>query len=175
MFSGEKNEVSHLKIFGFPVYIHIPKEKRSKLDPSGKKGLFVGYSEQSKTYQIYIPGNHQIELSRDVNFDEDTTFRKSRKEKEVEEEHETPRAVEVSKPVRNEVEEQIPKNHDITKPQRPEELPSEMISRKRRHAWAREVIEEAERLGVPEGTIRERKNPKPYPSYVALMCNLVDK
>ena len=74
-----------------------------------------------------------------------------------------------------EVEERIPEDHDLTEPQRPEELPSEMISRKRRHAWAREVIEEAERLGVPEGTINERKKPKPYPSYVALMCNLVDE
>ena len=48
MFTGEKPEVSHLKIFGCPVYIHIPKEKRSKLDPSRKKGMFVGYSEKSK-------------------------------------------------------------------------------------------------------------------------------
>ena len=50
-----------------------------------------------------------------------------------------------------------------------------MISRKRRHVWACEVIEEEKRHGVPEGTIRERKNPKSYPSYVALMCDLVDK
>ena len=56
MFSEENPEVSHLKIFGCPVYIHIPKEKISKLDPPGKKGLFVGYSEQSKAYQIYILG-----------------------------------------------------------------------------------------------------------------------
>ena len=32
-FSDEKPEVSHLKIFGWPVYIHIPEEKRTKLDP----------------------------------------------------------------------------------------------------------------------------------------------
>ena len=50
MFSSERPEVSHLNIFGCPVYIHIPKEKRSKLDPSRKKGLFVGYNEQSKAY-----------------------------------------------------------------------------------------------------------------------------
>ena len=43
MFTGKKPEVIHLKIFGCPVYIHIPKEKRTKLDPSGKKGIFVGY------------------------------------------------------------------------------------------------------------------------------------
>jgi hypothetical protein len=39
MFTGKKPEVSHLKIFGCPVFIHIPKEKRNKLEPSGKKGI----------------------------------------------------------------------------------------------------------------------------------------
>ena len=70
-FSGKKPEVSHLRIFGCPVYIHIPKEKRTKLDPSGKKGIFVGYSESSKAYRIYFPGYKKIDISRDVTFDED--------------------------------------------------------------------------------------------------------
>ena len=52
VFSGKRPEVSHLRIFGCPVYIHIPREKRTKLDPSGKKGIFVGYSENSKAYRI---------------------------------------------------------------------------------------------------------------------------
>ena len=82
MFSGNKPKVSHLKIFGCPVYIHIPKDKISKLDPLGNKGLFVGYSDHSKSYRIYIPGYCQIELSKDVTFDKDTTFRKSTKDKE---------------------------------------------------------------------------------------------
>ena len=30
VFSAKKPEVSHLKIFGCPVYIHIPKDKRTK-------------------------------------------------------------------------------------------------------------------------------------------------
>ena len=77
----EQPEVSHLKIFGFPVYIHIPKEKRIMLYPSGKNGLFVGYSEQSKSYRIYIPRYCQIDLRRDVTFDEDTAFRKSKKDR----------------------------------------------------------------------------------------------
>ena len=33
VFFGKKPEVSHLRIFSCPVYIHIPKEKRTKLDP----------------------------------------------------------------------------------------------------------------------------------------------
>ena len=48
VFFGKKPEVSHLRIFGFPVYLHIPKVKRTKLDPSGKMGIFVGYSESSQ-------------------------------------------------------------------------------------------------------------------------------
>jgi hypothetical protein len=35
------------RIFGCPVYFHVPKEKRSKLDPSGRKGTFVRYNESS--------------------------------------------------------------------------------------------------------------------------------
>ena len=53
--SGKKPEASHLRIFSCPVYIHILKEKRTKLDPSGKKGIFVGYSESSKAHKIYFP------------------------------------------------------------------------------------------------------------------------
>ena len=55
IFSDKKAEVSHLRIFSCPVYIHIPKEKRTKLDPSGRKGIFVGYSESSKANRIYLP------------------------------------------------------------------------------------------------------------------------
>jgi hypothetical protein len=54
VFFGKKPEVSHLRIFGCPIYTHVPKEKRTKLDPSGKKGIFVGYSESSKAYRIYF-------------------------------------------------------------------------------------------------------------------------
>ena len=53
------------------MYIHILKEKRTKLDPSGKKGIFVGYSESSKAYKIYFPGLKKIDISRDVTFVED--------------------------------------------------------------------------------------------------------
>ena len=34
VFFGKKPKVSHLRIFGCLVYIHIPKEKRTKLEPS---------------------------------------------------------------------------------------------------------------------------------------------
>ena len=77
MYTGKKPEVSHLKIFGWPVYVHILKEKRTKLDLSGKKGIFVGYCEVSEAFRIYISGFHHIEISRDVTFNEETTLNKS--------------------------------------------------------------------------------------------------
>ena len=56
------------------------------MEPSGKKGVFVGYSETSKAYRIYIPGTRPIEVSRDVTFHEDSNFRWSRELPVVEEE-----------------------------------------------------------------------------------------
>jgi transposase InsO family protein len=79
IFTRKKIEVSHLKIFGCPVFIHIPKEKRNKLEPSGKKGIFVRYYEVSNAFRIYIPGQRHIEINRDVTFDEDAMLKKSRR------------------------------------------------------------------------------------------------
>jgi hypothetical protein len=78
VFSGIKPEVGNLRIFGCPVYIHVPKEKRTKMEPLGKKGVFVGYNEKSKAYKIYVPGQRKIEVSRDVTFHEEVAFKKSR-------------------------------------------------------------------------------------------------
>jgi hypothetical protein len=47
-FTREKPGIGNFRIFGCPVYFHVPKEKWSKLDPSGRKGTFFGYSESSK-------------------------------------------------------------------------------------------------------------------------------
>ena len=69
VFSRKKPEVSHLRLFGCPIYIHIPKEKRTKLDPLGKKGIFVGYSENSKAYRIYFLGFKKIDMSRDTAYE----------------------------------------------------------------------------------------------------------
>ena len=56
VFTGEKLDAGYLRIFGCRVYVHVSKEKRTKVEPSGKKGIFVGYSETLKSYHIYVPG-----------------------------------------------------------------------------------------------------------------------
>lgn len=78
VFTGIKPDLSHLRIFGCPVYVHIPNEKRTKLEPSGKKGILIGYSENSKGYRVYIPGQRTIEINKDVKFEEDIAFNLSK-------------------------------------------------------------------------------------------------
>jgi hypothetical protein len=89
-FSGKKPNVENLRFFGCPVYSHIPRDKMNKLEPSRKKGIFVGYRESSKAYRIYIPEQHKIEVNRDVTFNENMAFKKSIEETIEEEENEEP-------------------------------------------------------------------------------------
>jgi transposase InsO family protein len=183
MFTGKKPEVSHLKIFGCPMFIHIPKEKRNKLDPSGKKGIFVGYCEVSKAFRIYILGQHHIEISKDVTFDEDATLKKSKicQLEEVYEEEpvipntamrEVPRAAEPVREVVTSPDEDLLEDHDIVEVQEP---PQMTILHKRKPTWDREIIQDGEKYGVPQGTTRQVKRPKPFSSYTALMCDLLEE
>ena len=76
------------------VFIHVPNDKITKFDPSKKKVIFVGYSDQLKAYRVYIPGHLQIEINIDVIFNEYAYFSKSRKnhiDEDQEEDHEVPR------------------------------------------------------------------------------------
>jgi hypothetical protein len=175
MFSRKNLEVSHLKIFGCLIFVHIPKEKRTKLDPSGKKGIFVGYCEVSKAFRVYIPGYHHIEISRDVTFDEDVALKKSRRcqlEEVYEEESVAPIVVEPVTEVITSPNEEILEDHDIVESQEP---PQMTISHERKPAWARELIQDGEKYGVPKGTMRQVKKPKPFSSYMALLCDLLEK
>ena len=76
-FSGKSPSVEHLRIFRCIVYIHVPKDKEKKLEPSRNRGILIGYSESSKAYRIYALGQQKIEISRDVTFDERIAFKKS--------------------------------------------------------------------------------------------------
>jgi hypothetical protein len=175
MFSEKKPEVSHLKIFGCPVFVHIPKEKRNKLDPLGKKEIFVGYCEVSKAFRVYIPGHHHIEINMDVTFDEDATLKKSRRCQLGEVYEEELVASGVAEPMREVIaslDEEILEDHDIVEFQEPLQM---TIFHKRKPACARELIQDGEKYGVPEGTTRQVKRPKPFSSYMALMCDLLEK
>ena len=68
--------------------------------------------------------------------------------------------------------EEILEDHDIIESQEP---PHMMISHKRKPAWARELFEDGEMYGDPEGTMRQVKKPKPFSNYITLMCDILEK
>ena len=53
-FFGKKPDISHLKIFGSPVYIHVTKDSRKKLELTTEVGIFVGYTETPHNYRVYF-------------------------------------------------------------------------------------------------------------------------
>ena len=67
----------HIRIFGSVCYCHVHADNRKKLDPSGEKGLLVGYNDILKAYRVYILARRRIIVSRDVQFDEDKALRRS--------------------------------------------------------------------------------------------------
>jgi hypothetical protein len=168
MFSGEKPEVIHFKIFGCLLFVHVPKENMKTLDPYVWKGIFFGYSDTSKDYKIYIPSQWKVEINRDVTFNENATFSKSKQigaEEAHEEENEVPKFPEAVEP-----EEVITKDHDMVEPQKP----AKINSCKRRPYWAQDLIKDAKRIGSLDKYFRGSKKPKSYSSYMACLCDIMD-
>jgi hypothetical protein len=56
-FTNEKPQVSHFHVFNCPVHTHIPKQKKTKLEPSSLKGVFIGYSESLRVTESTFPHN----------------------------------------------------------------------------------------------------------------------
>ena len=56
-FIGKKLDISHLKIFGSYVYIHVTKDTRKKLELTVEFGIFVGYTETPHNYRVYFPNS----------------------------------------------------------------------------------------------------------------------
>jgi hypothetical protein len=173
VFTRIKPSVDHLGIFGSSVYIHIPKEKRTKLDPSRKKGTFMGYSETSKSYRIYIPGQKFIEVSRDVTFHEEASFRWARElQCDSKEQEDLP----LDSPYSPLPDEQREETSELpVDPSRDTiEFPMEIPPIKRKPAWCREFLKEVEKHSAPKGTFRERKKPDKYSGLVANLNTVID-
>jgi hypothetical protein len=60
----------HFRVFGCLAFVHIPQEKRKKLEYRATPGIFLGYSISTKQYFLYDPLARTLHLSRDVVFRE---------------------------------------------------------------------------------------------------------
>src|SRR5205814_900105 len=67
LWHGNKPNLSHLKIIGSMAYIHVPKEKRMKLDTHSHKGILVGYGGTNQ-YKVWDLTKNDTVVSRDVVF-----------------------------------------------------------------------------------------------------------
>jgi len=57
-------------VFGCIAYVHVLDELWTKLDPKAEKCVFIGYSLEQKRYRCYNPVTRKMKVSRDVVFDE---------------------------------------------------------------------------------------------------------
>ena len=70
VWKGVKPNLSHVRVFGSTVFVHIPKEKRSKFEPKAVKCHHVGYCETQKAFRAWDPVSRKVLISRDVFFQE---------------------------------------------------------------------------------------------------------
>jgi hypothetical protein len=68
--SGMKPRVDYFRVFGSIAHVHIPEQKRTKLDDRSRKCILIGVSDESKAYRLYDPILKKITVSRDVIFEE---------------------------------------------------------------------------------------------------------
>ena len=68
--SGIIPDLSSLRTFGCPAYVHVPAGQRRKLADTAFKGIFVGYPTDSYGYLVYNPQTHRVIVTRHVRLDE---------------------------------------------------------------------------------------------------------
>ncbi|CAG9839428.1 unnamed protein product [Diabrotica balteata] len=76
---GRKPDLKHIRVFGSTAYMLIPSQFRKKFDSKSRKLLFVRYDEYSSNYRLWDCEERRIEVSCNVNFNEDETI-KNKKE-----------------------------------------------------------------------------------------------
>ena len=74
LYFGRKSNLRHMRVFGNIAYLHVPKEKRRKLDAKAKKCNWVGYSDEQKGYKCYNLRTKQARVTHDVVFDESASW-----------------------------------------------------------------------------------------------------
>ena len=70
VWTGKKPSLSHLRVFGCDAYVHVPNQKRTKLDNKSETCIFIGYKDSLKGYKLWNPETRKVVYSRDVVFRE---------------------------------------------------------------------------------------------------------
>ena len=71
--NNAKPFLGHMRTVGARTWVHIPKEKRKKLDDRSWQGIIVGY-EGNNQYRIYDPLTGKVHVCRDITVDEGNIY-----------------------------------------------------------------------------------------------------
>jgi hypothetical protein len=66
----KRPSIKHYRVWGCPAYVHVPDEKRKKLQNKAWKGIFIGYTDTTAVYRIYDPNTRNVHECKFVIFDE---------------------------------------------------------------------------------------------------------
>ncbi|KAL6461003.1 hypothetical protein MHYP_G00309690 [Metynnis hypsauchen] len=66
LFTGKRPDLSKMKKFGSECMVY--EQNKKKLDPKGKKGIFVGFDRHSPAYMVYFPETNKVQKHRLVHF-----------------------------------------------------------------------------------------------------------
>jgi len=70
LWTDKKVTLKHLKRFGSEVFVHVPKQFRSKFESKAKKMVLVGYNGDSTNYRVMDPETQKITVTRDATVNE---------------------------------------------------------------------------------------------------------
>jgi len=59
IWTGQKPPLSQLRVC-YVAYVHIPKEKRTKLDNMSKRCIFIGYKDGLRGDKIWNPKTRKV-------------------------------------------------------------------------------------------------------------------
>jgi len=71
MWSGLKPRVDYFRLFGCIAHVHVPDQRRSKLDDKSHQCVLLGVSDEMKAYKLFDPITKKIIISKDMIFEED--------------------------------------------------------------------------------------------------------
>jgi len=77
LFTGEKPDINHIRVFGSKVYSLVPKQRRRKWDDKAEEDVLVGYDENTKGYRILDPNTNRVWINRSVRIIEHDAHRTS--------------------------------------------------------------------------------------------------
>ncbi|CAI7844378.1 unnamed protein product [Closterium sp. NIES-54] len=79
---GSAPAVNMLRAYGCMVVFHVPKEKRGKLEASGRWGVHLGLAKDHKGWLIWDLTRQQLTVSRDVKFLESLYYKEWKQQRQ---------------------------------------------------------------------------------------------